>query len=128
LAAVGVANFLEWTKGADLLFPNLEEGRLLSGETDEEAVVRRLAERYGGVALKLGSRGALFTAQGRPVISVSAASPAEADSTGAGDAFCAAFLSSWVSGDAAERALAEGVRLGSVAASTTGGRPPGERW
>ncbi len=128
LAEAGPANFLEWTQGAELLFPNLEEGRLLSGETDEQAVVRTLARRYGGVALKIGPRGALWAAPGQPVISVSAPAPTEVDSTGAGDAFGAGFLSSWLSGGSPQEALAEGVQLGSAAVSATGGRPGGERW
>jgi len=128
LAEAGPENFLEWTEGAELLFPNLEEGRMLSGETDEEAIARALSSRYGGVALKTGPRGALWAAPGQPVISVSADAEAHVDSTGAGDAFAAGFLSSWLSGESPGEALAEGVRLGSAAVSATGGRPLGERW
>jgi sugar/nucleoside kinase (ribokinase family) len=128
LSEAGPANFLEWTQGAELVFPNLEEGRLLSGEVDEQTIAQALSERYGGVALKLGPRGALWAAQGQPVISLTAGALAQGDSTGAGDAFGAGFLSSWVSGATPEQALAEGIRLGSAAVSASGGRPPGERW
>jgi sugar/nucleoside kinase (ribokinase family) len=128
LSEAGPGNFLEWTQGADLLFPNLEEGRLLSGETDVEAVARTLSEHYGGVALKLGPRGAVWAARGQPAISMSAEALAEVDSTGAGDAFGAGFLSSWLSGGTPEEALTEGARLALAAVSARGGRPPGERW
>jgi sugar/nucleoside kinase (ribokinase family) len=128
LAQAGPSNFLEWTQGAEVVFPNLEEGRLLSGEVDEQAVARTLAERYGGVALKLGPRGALWAARGQPVISLSAEAPALVDSTGAGDAFGAGFLASWVSGGSPHQALADGIRLGRAAVGATGGRHLGERW
>src|SRR5690606_14953295 len=45
--------------GVDLLFPNAEEGQVLTGETDPERVAARLAELYPGamIALKLDANG-----------------------------------------------------------------------
>jgi len=78
------------------VFPNLDEGRLLTGRDEPEAIVTVLLETYPLVALKLGAAGALVAAaDGRRV--PMAAQPAEVvDSTGAGDAFCAGFLTPWV--------------------------------
>jgi sugar/nucleoside kinase (ribokinase family) len=126
LADTGPSRFLEWTRGADLCFPNLAEGRLLTGEDDERAVAGALAEWYGGVALKLGSRGALWAAAGHPILYQPGEATSVTDTTGAGDAFCAGFLSSWLGGAGAQDALAAAVRLGTTAVSLVGGRPPGE--
>jgi len=122
-AAAGPDRFLEWTRGADLCFPNLDEGRLLSGQTEPVAVARALCEWYRGVALTLGAAGAIWARDGEPP-SVSAALPVEAvDSTGAGDAFCAGFLARWLIDANAVEALANGLRLGAMAVTQAGARP-----
>src|SRR5687767_6185529 len=43
LAQVGPAVFLEWVADADLLLPNAEEARVLTGEADPELAARALA-------------------------------------------------------------------------------------
>ena len=100
LAAADPKLFVEWTRGADLCFPNFDEGRLLTGESDEASVARALCQWYGGVALKLGRQGALFAVAGEPIFRQSQlGEPGEAvDTTGAGDAFCAGFLAEWLAG------------------------------
>jgi sugar/nucleoside kinase (ribokinase family) len=123
LREVGRGSFLEWTSGAQLVFPNLDEGRLLTGCGEPDAIATVLCETYPVVALKLGAAGALVaSADGRrlPV----AARPADVvDSTGAGDAFCAGFLASWVrGGDLGECALSA-VEAAAKAASLVGARP-----
>src|ERR687897_1605059 len=60
LEAVGPERFLEWTRGVDLCFPNLEEGSLLGGERDPNRVAQRMLDHYPGVVLKLGAAGALY--------------------------------------------------------------------
>ena len=57
LRAVGRRAFLEWTSGAQLVFPNLDEGRLLTGLDDPDAIADALSARYPVVALKLGPAG-----------------------------------------------------------------------
>jgi sugar/nucleoside kinase (ribokinase family) len=59
LKAVGSERFLEWTRGVDLCFPNLQEGPLLGGAGDPGRILDRLVTRYLGVVLKLGARGAM---------------------------------------------------------------------
>jgi len=53
----GAARFLEWTQGAELCMPNLEEARALVGDGTLEEVAARLAEHYGEVVVSLGRTG-----------------------------------------------------------------------
>jgi sugar/nucleoside kinase (ribokinase family) len=129
LLEAGPRRFLEWTRGADLCFPNFDEGGLLTGETNEEAIATALCRWYGGVALKLGSRGALWASRDSGPVIARPAEPVEVvDTTGAGDAFCAGFLASWLKGGTPGSALAQALHLAATAAGTLGGRPPGSYW
>jgi sugar/nucleoside kinase (ribokinase family) len=123
LEEVGPAQFLAWTQGADICFPNLAEGRLLSGEENPEAVANFLAGWYGEVVLKLGPEGALWAKTGQPIVRASALPVKIVDSTGAGDAFCAGFLAEWLRGAPPQKALAGGVHLGALVVSQVGARP-----
>jgi sugar/nucleoside kinase (ribokinase family) len=125
LAVVGPQRFLAWTTGADLCLPNLDEARVLSGESDPEAAAQALCQTYGTVALKLGGQGALMARAGAPIVKLRGRSIPVLDTTGAGDAFCAGFLTSWLRGGTPNEALAAGIRLGARAASGVGARPPG---
>jgi sugar/nucleoside kinase (ribokinase family) len=129
LVEAGPERFLEWTRGADLCFPNLDEGGLLTGETDEQAIATALCRWYAGVALKMGSRGALWASRASgPVIALPAEPVQVVDTTGAGDAFCAGFLAGWIKGATPESALAQAIALAATAAGSIGGRPPGTNW
>ena len=92
LRKMGSQSFLEWTSGASLVFPNLDEGRLLTGHREPEAIVAALLETYRIVALKLGAAGALVAASDGRRVPIAARPAAVVDCTGAGDAFCAGFL------------------------------------
>jgi sugar/nucleoside kinase (ribokinase family) len=46
------------------------------------------------------------------------------DATGAGDAFAAGLLAAWVAGASPADALAAGARLGALAVTRVGARPP----
>ncbi len=106
IAEAGVDEFLGWTQdlGVSLLLPNFDEGRVLSGRNEPEAIARRLSELYDGalVVLKLDAKGALVLCGG-PDGEVTLVAPATdrlVDATGAGDSFAGAFLAHWsVSGD-----------------------------
>jgi sugar/nucleoside kinase (ribokinase family) len=121
LESVGPERFLEWTHGADLCFPNLEEGALLGKENDPNRVAERLLDHYHGVVLKLGAAGALYAGGERARL------PAEpgrvADTTGAGDALCAGFLAAWLSGASPAAALRRGVEVAARVVARLGARP-----
>jgi sugar/nucleoside kinase (ribokinase family) len=123
LEAVGPKRFLGWTRGTDLCFPNLEEGALLGGERGPERVAERMLEHYPGVVLKLGAAGALYAGADGERVRLPAEPARVADTTGAGDALCAGFLTAWLSGAPAGGALTRGVELAARAVERVGGRP-----
>jgi sugar/nucleoside kinase (ribokinase family) len=123
LREVGPASFLDWTSGARFVFPNLDEGSLLTGRQEPDAIVAELLETYPVVALKLGPAGALIaSAEGRKV-HVDAQPAHILDSTGAGDAFCAGFLSCWARGGDLESCGLDAVRAAARAVVQLGARP-----
>ena len=123
LARVGADRFLEWVEGAALLLPNRAEAVMLAGVDDAEAAARALCSRgVGEVVVKLGGGGALWTdgdavsrASARPVV-------AEADTTGAGDAFAAGLLAARLAGAAPAEALEAGCELAARAVGRAGAR------
>lgn len=83
----------------DLLFPSLDDSRLLTGLRDPDEIVDRyLAMGVPLVLLKMGADGALVaTASSRHRLAPLAVRPV--DATGAGDCFAGSFLARWLAGD-----------------------------
>ena len=123
LRSVGPARFLRWTRGADLCFPNLEEGAVLAGTEDAGLVAERLVSHYPAVVLKLGAQGALYAGAGGERARVPSASSRVEDTTGAGDALSAGFLAARLSGASPAHALETGVERAAEAVARVGARP-----
>lgn len=126
ISQLGVDRFLSYTTdlGADAVFPNLEEGQVLSGEREPEAIGARLAELYGGalVVLKLDASGCYVHEAGEGAYF--AAAPARlVDSTGAGDSFAGAFLAAWRGGGSAAEAARLANRVSAWVVERVGARP-----
>jgi sugar/nucleoside kinase (ribokinase family) len=124
LREVGADEFLAWTRGAAILFPNEEEAAILAGSDDPDTQCARLATRYPLVVLKRGAAGA-EAAEGARRWRVNAPRIEAIDTTGAGDAFVAAFLAARLSGADIQPALERAVAAGSAASAIIGGRPKG---
>ena len=122
LREAGVDAFLGWTKGASILFPNAEEAAIFSGSDDPETQCARLAARYPLVVVKRGAAGA-EAAQGLRRWRVHPPKIEAIDTTGAGDAFVAAFLAARLSGADIQRALERAAAAGAAASTVVGGRP-----
>ncbi|GAA1509179.1 PfkB family carbohydrate kinase [Streptomyces albidochromogenes] len=121
---LGVDRFLAAVAGADVLLPNEDEARLLTGLPDAGDAAAKLSRQFPLVAVTLGSGGALLAADGEVRHRVPAV-PAEAvDTTGAGDAFAGGFLAARLGGADEARALAAGCAAGARAVALVGGRPP----
>lgn len=123
LEAVGRDAFLDWTEGASVAFPNLDEGRLLTGADEPDEIVDALLDRYRIAALKLGASGVLAASRSGERVRLSAPAVVGVDSTGAGDAFCAGFLTAVLADAGLERAAACGMAAAARAVLTIGGRP-----
>ncbi|GAB3202023.1 sugar kinase [Geodermatophilus arenarius] len=120
LAGYGVDRWLADTAGVDLLLPNADEARLLSGCADVTDAARALAARHGAVAVTLGGDGALWAA-GTAVLHRPARPARVVDTTGAGDAFTAGLLAVWLGGPDADPAAA--LDAGLARAAEVVGRP-----
>ncbi|CAB4610396.1 unannotated protein [freshwater metagenome] len=115
----GVERYRELLKHVDVCFPNLEEAELLRLEGQLPLLVITDGER--GATAQLGD-GEELRASGLTVDSV--------DPTGAGDAFCGAFLAKFAElgaglndSAAIKVALNAGVAAGAKAVTTLGARP-----
>jgi sugar/nucleoside kinase (ribokinase family) len=97
ILALGVARFLSELASVGWLFPNLSEGRVLTGLDDPDEIAARLAEDFDAGALTLAADGALAWFASR--FDRRAAKPLhDVDPTGAGDAYAAAFVCSLLAG------------------------------
>jgi 2-dehydro-3-deoxygluconokinase len=103
----------------DLVVASEDELDLVAPGTEAEAVETLLGAGVTMVAVKRGPAGAsLWTADGRadqPAFAVTSV-----DTVGAGDAFCAGFLSGWLNGLDGAECLERGALLGAWAVSTRG--------
>ncbi|GII78644.1 sugar kinase [Sphaerisporangium rufum] len=124
LAGFGPARFLRETAAASIIVPNEDEARVLTGRDGAEAAAAELSARYGTAVVKLGARGAILARDGRVRDHAPAAAARVVDSTGAGDAFAAGFLTTLLAGGSARSALAAGCLAGAAAVTRLGGRPP----
>jgi sugar/nucleoside kinase (ribokinase family) len=113
--------------GADLLlFANTDEATVVTGVVEPSAAARALAQQCGHAVVKCGSAGAVWS-DGTDTRSIPATAGELVDSTGAGDAFAAGFLSVFdgkVNGPGAPAAaLFAATKLAAVAIGVTGARP-----
>ncbi len=112
---LGAARFAEVIAGADILFVTLAEGAALTGASELAQIAAALGDR---AVLTLGRDGVLVQNSVIPAVPVEVADP-----TGAGDAFCAGYLASWVVDGDAVAAARLGTEVAARALSRIGGRP-----
>jgi len=115
LRAMGAAAFLDAAGPVDLLFANDVELDALGGE----AVA---LSSCAAIVVKHGAGGATWT-DGRTRLDVAAAPTEVVDTTGAGDALSAGYLSAAVAGADPGAALEAGVVLAARAVASVGARP-----
>ena len=124
LRHVGPENFLAWTKGMSICFPNTDEAALLTGESEPEAQIAALAKNYGLVVLKRGKDGAMAGNAAGERWSVATRKVNVIDTVGAGDAFFGRFISAYFRGLPMNVCLKDGVETGTLSTTLVGGRPP----
>lgn len=118
IADFGPTRFHEMIRSLrfDAIFPNLEEGRLLSGKDQPDEVVSAMLELAPLVVLSMGEHGCL-AARGSERVRVPATPTKPIDTTGAGDAFAAAFVVEYLN---ARDLHAAALSAGSLAAQVVG--------
>ena len=125
LSRFGVERFRTLIDGVDVLLPNLDEARLLSGTDDAEAAALALLDLAGTVVVTTGARGAVAATRGAPTLEHAPAPPAAVvDTTGAGDAFAAGFLAALVERGDVRTCLVRGLRAATRAVGAVGAQPP----
>lgn len=91
----GVEAFCDLLPAGAWLFPNRTEGELLTGASEPNAIVGRLAAQFEVGALTLGASGSIAWA--REARHAQSAHPLNSvDTTGAGDAFAGAFVAAYL--------------------------------
>ena len=123
---MGVEQFLSWTKDLDIsiLFPNYEEGRVLTGCDEPDDIVRSLAKIYSEalIILKLDADGALVF-DGQASTQIPPATNNLVDATGAGDSFAGAFLAHYLKSNSAVDAAIFATKVAAWVIEHLGARP-----
>ena len=123
---MGVEQFLSWTKdlNIDVFFPNFEEGQVLTGCDEPEAIVRSLANIYDNalIILKLDADGALVF-DGKTATQIAPATNNLVDATGAGDSFAGAFLAHYLKSNSAVDAAKFATKVAAWVIEHLGARP-----
>jgi ribokinase len=123
---MGVSQFLACTQdlGIDIFLPNYEEGEVLTGLDDPEAIAASLASLYPKalIMLKLDADGALVYDAG-VTTHIQPATNNLVDATGAGDSFAGGFLARYLSGSTAIEAAHFATTISAWVIEHLGARP-----
>ena len=123
LMEVGVKVATEWLDLIDTIILNVEESHFLTGKDNPVDAAAKLLERVNTVVIKRGSNGALGQVRGGQLIQVEAKRTTVVNTTGAGDAFAAGFISIWAENGPLIEALQSGADLASHCVALVGARP-----
>ena len=123
---MGVDHFLACTQdlGIDVFLPNYQEGEVLTGLDEPEAIAAALAKLYPRalIMLKLDAAGALVYEDG-VATAVPPATNNLVDATGAGDSFAGAFLARYLNGATALDAAHFATKISAWVIEQLGARP-----
>ena len=120
---VGVKAANEWLSFIDTIILNEEESHFLTGSTNPVDAAAQLLNHVKTVVIKRGSNGALGQTQGGQLIQVEARKTTVVNTTGAGDAFAAGFISIWAANGPLIDALESGSDLAAECVALVGARP-----
>jgi sugar/nucleoside kinase (ribokinase family) len=119
---LGVTSWRSLVGHVDLLLPNAEEAKALTGESDLKVAASSLLEYARRVVVKDGEKGCIVASDGS-IIRFHSQPASPVDPTGAGDAFAAGVVAILAGLGTVGEATAEGLRLGSRCVSHVGALP-----
>jgi sugar/nucleoside kinase (ribokinase family) len=123
MKVVALDEVKSWLPLMNVLLLNEEEANYLSGASDIEIALDYLLQTCETVVIKRGSHGAIGKSRGRDSIPVPAIPTEVADTTGAGDAFAAGFISHFSMNKDLKRALLAGTEIAAQCVAIIGARP-----
>ncbi|MEJ6574592.1 MAG: PfkB family carbohydrate kinase [Actinomycetes bacterium] len=123
LMEVGVAAASEWLNFVDAIILNEEESHYLTGRDNPIEAAAELLKKVKTVVIKRGSNGALGQNRDGQLIQVEAHPATVINTTGAGDAFAAGFISVWMNNGVLLDALDSGTQLAAKCVALVGARP-----
>ncbi|CAB4841217.1 MAG: hypothetical protein F2533_00715 [Actinobacteria bacterium] len=120
---VPISEVKSWLQLMDVLLLNEEEAIYLTGEGDIEKSLDLLLKDCHTVVIKRGSHGAIGKSRGQSAQSVPAFATEVVDTTGAGDAFAAGFISQFAENKDLNRALLVAAEVAARCVAIIGARP-----
>ena len=121
---VGLASVKNILPRMDIVILNEEEAFYLTGRSDIQLALKELNELVPLVVIKRGSQGAIAIKRDLDSLEVSAKSANVIDTTGAGDAFAAGFIGSWIEKSDLLAAMGSAIDLATQCVAIIGARPP----
>lgn len=112
----------DFLDGITFLFPNLEEGMYLTGETEPTRILQRLAELVPHPILKMGEGGCLFL-EGQTIVHLKPPRVKAIDVTGAGDSFIGSFLAKYYSTQDIRKSAQRAIEISSKVVTQNGSMP-----
>jgi sugar/nucleoside kinase (ribokinase family) len=123
LLEVGVARVRQWLEFMDVVVLNEEEAQFITGFANPIEAAADLLKIVPTVVIKRGSNGALAQQRDGSLIQIPALPTTVVNTTGAGDAFAAGFISVWAQDGQLADALAAGAKLAAECVALIGARP-----
>ena len=120
---VAIDEVQSWLPLMNVLLLNEEEAIYLSGYDDIEQSLNQLLDKCETVVIKRGARGAIGKSRGGESVVIPAIPVEVVDTTGAGDAFAAGFISQFTNHRDLTRALMAGVEIAARCVAIVGARP-----
>ncbi|MBU6242876.1 MAG: carbohydrate kinase family protein [Acidobacteria bacterium] len=108
----------------DVVILNEEEAFYLTGRSDIQLALKELHEIVPIVVIKRGSQGAMAISHKTEFLDMAAKSTNVIDTTGAGDAFAAGFIGSWIEKSDVLAAIGSAIDLATQCVAIIGARPP----
>ena len=123
MEAFGRVHALSLIHGFAGLFMNESEAEYLTGTSIPKEQFEFLQVRAPLIVIKGGAKGAVAKFDGKDEIARPARAAQVIDTTGAGDAFAAGFLASWLTSKDLEAAISSALEVAAQCVATIGARP-----